>query len=74
MTPLSSQERKALLLTAQGYTDNNAAERYGKSPRTFRRDLASAQAKLGARSRLNAVAIAATLRIIAVVPPSGGPR
>lgn len=75
--PLTSEERHALAIAAQGYTDTIAARYYGTCARTFRRRLASAQEKLGARSRMHAVAIAATARIIAVsVPdrrtPSGG--
>jgi DNA-binding CsgD family transcriptional regulator len=71
--PLTEQERRALALAAQGYTDTIAARMYGASRRTHQRHIASAQAKLGARSRIHAVAIAVALRIITVPLPGGRP-
>jgi DNA-binding CsgD family transcriptional regulator len=71
VTPISSQERTALLLAAQGHSLDAAARHLGTGKRSYQRILASAQAKLGARNTTNAVAIAATMRIIAVVSPEG---
>lgn len=51
---LSEQERRLLLLIAQGHTDESAATQLFISPRTSRRMMASIMERLGARSRFEA--------------------
>jgi LuxR family maltose regulon positive regulatory protein len=56
---LTEGERRALRLSAQGLLVPEVAEEMCASPDTVRAVLASAIAKLGARSKLEAVIIAA---------------
>lgn len=56
---LTPRERVALTAVAMGLTQTAAARRLGTSDRTFRRALASALERLGARSPAHAVALAA---------------
>jgi DNA-binding CsgD family transcriptional regulator len=51
---LSPQEKKLLMLIAQGHTDESAAGKMFISPRTARRMMASIMERLGARSRFEA--------------------
>ena len=57
--PLTVEERRALGLSATGLTVTEVAEAMGTSPEVVRLWLASAIEKLGARSKLEAVLIAA---------------
>ena len=56
---LTEGERRALRLSAQGLVVSEVAEMMCASPDTVREWLASAITKLGARSKLEAVVIAA---------------
>ena len=58
--PLTLQERRALELSATGLAVADVADAMGVSVQTVRAWLASAISKLGARSKLEAVLIAAT--------------
>lgn len=70
MTPaITAKEAQSLALLAAGWPDEAAARRAGTSARTMRRRLASAEAKLGARSRPNAVYLAIAAGLIAVPAP-----
>lgn len=55
---VSEREREILLLVADGATNQEIAERLHLSPNTVRNHLARLYSRLGARSRLEAVAIA----------------
>ncbi|WP_324615793.1 helix-turn-helix transcriptional regulator [Streptomyces sp. NRRL S-118] len=57
---LTGQERMALWLLAEGYTDEAIAKRLGVSPRTARRLASALMERLGARSRFQAGALAAS--------------
>ncbi|MBA2808631.1 helix-turn-helix transcriptional regulator [Streptomyces sp. KM273126] len=57
---LSSQERMVLWLLAGGHTDEAIAKRLGVSARTARRIASTLMERLGARSRFQAGALAAT--------------
>lgn len=61
---LSARELDCLTLAAKGEPDADAAARLGVTPRTIRFHLANAAEKLGARSRIHAVALAAQLGIV----------
>ncbi|MDP3890010.1 helix-turn-helix transcriptional regulator, partial [Nocardioides sp.] len=54
MDPLSTQERQALVLWAQGCTDASVARQLGVSERTVRRISEAIAERLGARSRFEA--------------------
>ncbi|KPI16858.1 transcriptional regulator, LuxR family [Actinobacteria bacterium OK074] len=53
-TGLSAQEKRLLMVIAQGHTDETAAAKLFVSPRTARRMMASIMERLGARSRFEA--------------------
>lgn len=55
---LTGRQRQVLALVAEGFTDRAIASRLGVSPRTVAAQVASATAKLGARSRGHAAALA----------------
>lgn len=57
---LADQERIVLWLLAEGHTDEAIAKRLGVSPRTARRIASALMERLGARSRFQAGALAAT--------------
>jgi len=55
---LSPREREVLDLLANGLTGEEAAVRLSLSPETIRTHIRNAMGKLGARTRVHAVAIA----------------
>lgn len=59
--PLTPREREVLALVARGYTSHRIARRLGVSLATVRTHVEHARAKLGARSRSQAVARAMAL-------------
>ncbi|MEP2827637.1 LuxR C-terminal-related transcriptional regulator [Parvibaculum sp.] len=61
---LTPRERDCLSLAAQGLREAEIAERNGIKPTTVRYHLDNAVAKLGARTRAHAVAIAAQLGLV----------
>jgi DNA-binding CsgD family transcriptional regulator len=63
---LTADELRALHLLASGLTDEAAGSKTGVCARTVRRRLVSAEAKLGARSRPHAVALALSCGLIAL--------
>jgi DNA-binding NarL/FixJ family response regulator len=73
--PIGAEERAALLPTprelevlralAAGWTDAEAAARMGVSPATVQTHVRNAKAKLGARTRAQAVAMAIARELIA---------
>jgi len=66
LTPL---EREVLAVSATGLTTAEVADRLGLATSDVRRALASAVAKLGARSRLEAVIIAVRRGLIDLPEP-----
>lgn len=60
----SAREREVLALLAAGATDNQIAARLGVSPATVQTHVRNAKAKLGARTRAQAVARAIALDLI----------
>lgn len=63
----TAREREVLGLLADGVTDAQIAELLGLSPATVQTHVRNAKAKLGARTRAQAVAMALQLGIIAAV-------
>lgn len=63
----TAREREVLGLLAEGATDTQIAELLGLSPATVQTHVRNAKAKLGARTRAQAVAMALQLGIIAAV-------
>ena len=61
---LTPRERDCLALAAQGFREAEIAERNGIKPTTVRYHLDNVVAKLGARTRAHAVAIAAQLGLV----------
>lgn len=61
---LTPRERDCLALAAQGFREAEIAERNGIRPTTVRYHLDNVVAKLGARTRAHAVAIAAQLGLV----------
>jgi DNA-binding CsgD family transcriptional regulator len=61
----SARERQILALLAEGETDAQIAARLGLSPATVQTHVRNAKAKLGARTRAQAVALALRSRLIA---------
>lgn len=61
---LTPRERDCVALAAQGFREAEIAERNGIRPTTVRYHLDNVVAKLGARSRAHAVAIAAQLGLV----------
>ncbi len=62
---LTPRERDCLALAAQGFREAEIAERNGIRPTTVRYHMDNVVAKLGARTRAHAVAIAAQLGLVA---------
>ena len=56
--PLTSREREVLTALARGETGDEVATRLVIAPETVRRHVANAREKLGARTRVHAIAIA----------------
>ncbi len=56
--PLSAREREVLTALAAGETGDELAKRLVIAPETVRRHVANAREKLGARTRVHAVALA----------------
>jgi DNA-binding NarL/FixJ family response regulator len=65
---LTTREREVLGLLAQGLSTDEMVERLVLSPHTVRNHIRSVLAKLGAHSRLEAVAIAARAGVIRLAP------
>ncbi|ASW53299.1 helix-turn-helix transcriptional regulator [Plantactinospora sp. KBS50] len=65
----SDQISEVLTLLAQGHKDEVAARMLGVSLRTYRRQVAVAMRRLGARSRFEAGARATSLGLVAGTPP-----
>lgn len=64
-TPLTRRETEALMLSARGNCAKGVARGMGITPRTATYYLRMAKARLGAKNRTHAVAIALTERRIA---------
>jgi DNA-binding CsgD family transcriptional regulator len=62
----SEREREVLALLARGETDPKIAEILGLSPATVQTHVRNAKAKLGARTRAQAVALALVAGLIQV--------
>lgn len=67
--PLSSRQVECLQLVAEGRTSPEIARALGLSPRTVDEYVADACARLGVRSRIEAVVAAIRLGIIEVGTP-----
>jgi DNA-binding NarL/FixJ family response regulator len=67
---LTRRERQILALMAGGLTDRQIASRLGRSERTVQAHLSRLYAKLGARSRVAAVAKAASLGLLDLRSPA----
>jgi DNA-binding CsgD family transcriptional regulator len=65
---LTSRERQVLDLLGEGLSTDEIVERLVLSPHTVRNHIRSVLAKLGAHSRLEAVAIAARAGVIRLAP------
>ena len=63
-TPITAREREILELAAEGFTTHQIGRRLGISPRTVEAHIAKLYRKLGVKTRLQAVARAATLGLI----------
>ena len=63
-TPVTDREREILELAAEGFTTHQIGRRLGISPRTVEAHIAKLYRKLGVKTRLQAVARAATLGLI----------
>jgi len=63
--PPTSREREILSMLAAGYTDNQIAHQLELSPATVQTHVRNAKAKLGARTRAQAVAMALRAGLIA---------
>jgi DNA-binding CsgD family transcriptional regulator len=73
MAELSAREIECLTLAAGGLTDGEMAARVGVSAHTVRFHLINVAAKLNARNRTHAVALAAQLGAIGPVDEAAGP-
>ena len=63
-TSITAREREILALAAEGFTTHQIGRRLGISPRTVEAHIAKLYRKLGVKTRLQAVARAATLGLI----------
>ena len=63
-TQITAREREILELAAEGFTTQQIGRRLGISPRTVEAHIAKLYRKLGVKTRLQAVARAATLGLI----------
>jgi DNA-binding NarL/FixJ family response regulator len=64
LTSLSQREREVLVLLAEGATMRQMGRRLGISPRTVETHVGNLYRKIGVRTRVQAVARAASLRLI----------
>jgi DNA-binding CsgD family transcriptional regulator len=62
--PLSAREMEVLRCIAEGYSNQEIADRFVLSPLTVKRHISNIYAKLEAKNRTQAVALARTLKLI----------
>ncbi|MEI5100337.1 helix-turn-helix transcriptional regulator [Streptomyces sp. PmtG] len=73
---LTTRQRDALALIANGYTNAQVGSRFGVSENCVSKHLAAIRKHLGARDRTHAVAIALTTGLLTPtdIQPRGGDR